>query len=196
MNRQDFYNASYVAFFGGLWGVTEIILGNLLHMTGTPFRGTILSALGCIICLVGSYLLPVKTKLPILSMGIIALLIRLFSFGIFKIHIFLSILTAALLMQMVISAFGYNLFSFIMAGILSCFSPYISALGFFWFIMQQEGLALYHGILKDVHVLNAIAHGGWIIIALFILLVNIAIGSMAGIMAYYLGNKLKYDLLA
>jgi hypothetical protein len=196
MKRQDFYISSYIAIFGGLWGASEITLGNLLHLFDVPFKGTILSAIGCIICLVGSYLLPNKTKLPILSMGVIAMLIRLFSFGVFKIHVFVSMLAMSVFMQLAVSLLGYNLFSFILSGILVCFAPYVSALVFFGLIMGQGALALYHGMIKDSAILSAIVHGGWIIITLALIIINICIGSLTGITAYYFGNKLKHDINA
>jgi hypothetical protein len=194
MKRQDFYISSYIALFGGLWGATEITLGNLLHLFDMPFKGTIMSAIGCIICLVGSYLLPSKAKFPILSMGIIAMLIRLFSFGVFKIHIFISMLAMSLFMQLVVSLLGYNLLSFIIAGILVCFAPYVSALVFFGLVMEQGALALYHGMVKDSATLSAIVHGGWIFITFTLIVINIIIGSLTGITAYYLGNKLKHGI--
>jgi hypothetical protein len=194
MKRQDFYISSYIAIFGSLWGASEITLGNLLHLFDVPFKGTVMSAIGCIICLVGSYLLPSKAKLPILSMGIIAMLIRLFSFGVFKIHIFVSMLVMSLLMQIVVSLLGYNLMSFIISGILVCFAPYASALVFFGLMMGQGALALYHGMIKDSATLGAIVYDGWIVITFTLITINIIIGSLAGVTAYYLGNKLKHGI--
>lgn len=191
MKHKEFYNAAYIAIFGALWGLVEILLGNILHLFDVPFKGTILSALAGIICLVGGQLLPTKDKFPILSMGIIAIILRLFSFGVFKIHIFVSMFTAAFLMQIAVSIIGYNFIGCIVAGILACFSPYISALLFFGLIYGQNIIVLYHGILKDNHAIGILIHNGFIII-LCMLFLNVLAGILSGISAFYLGRKLKY----
>lgn len=194
MKRQDFYISSHIAIFGGLWGACEITLGNMLHLFNVPFKGTIMSAIGCIICLVGSYLLPSKAKFPILSMGIVAMLIRLLSFGVFKIHIFLSMLVMSLFMQIVVSILGSNLISFIVAGILACFAPYVLALFFFGLAMGQGTLHLYHAIIKDSATLDAIVHYGWAGVIFALVAVSTIIGSLSGVTAFYLGNKLKHGI--
>jgi hypothetical protein len=190
-NYKEFRSAAYIAIFGALWGLTEILLGNLLHLFDIPFKGTILSALAAIICLVGAYLLPTKSKLPILAMGIIAIILRLLSFGVFKIHIFVSMFTSAILMQLATSLLGYNLVGFIVAGILSCFAPYISALLFFGLIYGQSILVLYHGILKEHNTIGLFIHSS-IIIGLCILFLNVLLGILSGITALYCGKKLRH----
>jgi len=189
--KKEFYNAAYIAIFGTLWGLVEILLGNVLHLFDVPFKGTILSALACIICLVGGKLLPSKNKFPIISMGIIAILLRLLSFGVFKIHIFISMFTAAVLMQVAVSLMGYNLVGFIAAGILASFSPYIFSLLFFGLIYGQSILVLYHGILKEHNAVSFFIHGG-IYIAVFIFFLNLVIGVLSGIAAFYFGKKLQH----
>lgn len=191
MKYKEFYSAAYIAIFGALWGLVEILLGNILHLFDVPFKGTILSALASIICLVGSKLLPTKERAPIIFMGVIAIILRLFSFGVFKVHIFASMFTAALLMQIAVSIIGYNLIGCIVAGIVACFSPYIAALLFFGLIYGQSILVLYHGILKEHNAVAPLVHSG-IVVVLFILFLNFLLGISSGIAAFYLGRKLQH----
>lgn len=190
MKREDYYSAAYIAVFGGLWGVTEVLLGNILHVLEVPFKGSFLSAIGCTICLVGGYLLPARNRWSIISIGVIAMMIRLLSFGVFKIHIFISMATMVLLMQGVISLLGYNLLGFIIAGVLACLSPYIAAMLFFGIIMGQGILFIYHGILREAASLSFLFHTG-VIILVMILLVNIVLGGTSGVLANYCGKRLR-----
>lgn len=191
MKAKDFYGAAYIAIFGGMWGCTEILLGNVLHVLDVPFTGTIMSAIGCIICLVGSWMIPDKNKLPILSIGLVAMLIRLLSFGMFKIHIFLSMFTETVFLQLFVSLLGYNFLSFILAGVFSCFAPYISSALFFGLAFGQGLAFLQHGIIKDTHSLAWLLHSVQILL-LVALIIHIFFGVSAGVFAFKLGRKLRH----
>lgn len=189
MNKNDFYAAAYIAVFGVLWGAVEILLGNVLHLFSVPFKGTILSAIGCIICLVGSSLIPGKKSLAILYIGIIAILIKLFSFGIFKPHIFFSMFLETVLLQIIISILRYNLLSFIISGIAACLAPYLSAALFFGIIFGKGTDFIQHGLIADS------AHMSWLVASftyalLLILLLSIFVGILTGISAFYFRKKL------
>lgn len=190
IDRKDYYNAAYIAIFGGLWGITETLLGNFLHVLDLPFKGTIMSAIGCIICLVGGSMLPAKEKFPIITIGMVAVIIRLFSFGVFKIHVFLSMLTAACLIQGAVSFLGYNVIGFIVAGIFACFAPYMSAILFFGIIFGHGIMSFYHGIIKESSTLGYITHYS-MIIAFFIIGINVVVGMIAGVSAWRFGKMLR-----
>lgn len=190
MQKNEFYAAAYIAVFGVLWGAVEILLGNILHLFEVPFKGTILSAIGCIICLVGSSLIPNKKNLAILYIGLIAILIKLFSFGVFKPHIFVSMFVATILIQLLVMVFGYNLLGFICSGIAACLAPYISALLFFGLIFGEGFNFIQHGLVTDSAHLHWLA-SSFIYAVGLILLLNIIIGIVTGWLAFYFRNKLS-----
>lgn len=192
MNKEDYYFAAYVAVFGVLWGTIEILLGNILHLFEIPFKGTILSSIGCIICLLGNSFINSKKKSSIIYIGLIAILIRLFSFGIFKIHIFISMFMEALLIQTIIILLGENIIGFIVSGILAVFTPYISSAIFFGIILNNGLEFLQHGIIKDSVYLNQIFHG-FIIALILIIIINFLIGILTGIIAYYFRKRLLHE---
>ena len=189
MKRADYYSIAYIAIFGGLWGVMEILLGNALHVFSVPLKGSILSAIGCIICLVGSSFLPTKNNFPIFSMGVIAIIVRLFSFGIFKIHIFVPMFTMAIFMQGAVSLIGYNIIGYMLAGVGACLAPYISGLVFFGIILGQGFAFVNHGLLEDTNFLQHLIFAGKIAI-LVLLSLNVMLGMLSGTLAYYFGKKL------
>jgi hypothetical protein len=195
MKRQEFYSIAYIALFGGLWGVTEVLLGNLLHVFDVPFKGTVLSAIGCFICLTGSLQLPSKNHFPILSIGVIAILVRLFSFGVFKIHIFASMFTEVLFIQGAVMLFGYNLLGFIVAGVFACLAPYISGLLLFGIVFGQGSAFLVHGLAKESATLSSAIHLGKIVVAV-LFVITALFGSCVGVIAHYFGMKLKRESYA
>lgn len=191
MNRKDYYNAAYIAIFGGLWGATEILLGNILHLLDIPFTGNVLSAIGCMICLVSTFVMPNKSKTAIISIGLIAAIIRTFSFGAFKVHILVSIVTEALLIQLIINIFRINRFSFSVAGILAWLSPYISGALFFGIVLGQGSLFMIHGIIAQNKIFKMIMQNSLAIAAIFFAL-SIIMGIATGLFAYQLGKKFHH----
>lgn len=191
MKHNDFYSIAYIAIFGAFWGAVEVVLGNVLHILDVPFKGTILSACASTICLTCAYLLPEKKRLPILSIGIVALIVRTFSFGIFKVHILVSMLTLALSLQIVVLLLGYNFLSYIFAGALGAFSPYISS-GLFFGLMMGKGMSfIYHGLIKEMHAVNYL-FSATIVVLLTIASATLIVGASSGAAAFYLGKKLKH----
>ncbi len=94
----------YIALFGALWGAVEISLGSLLHtifppLTNTILTGIILSGIAAIIVLSGASF--ISKQYSIVLIGIIAALLKLFSFGGVKLGPVLAIILQAVLMQLV-----------------------------------------------------------------------------------------------
>jgi hypothetical protein len=190
MKREEIYSVAYIALFGGLWGVIEILLGNLLHAFEVPFKGLLLSAIGCFICLTASMQLPSRKNLPILAIGAVAIVVRLFSFGVFKAHILISMLTEVLLLQGAVLICGYTLFGFILGGVLACFAPYISGVLFFGVILGQSGAVFLHDFAKESASLRVLLHFGKAIIAV-ILCTHVLFGAAVGAVAYFFSKQLK-----
>lgn len=104
-----------IAVFGTLWGLSEISLGSVLKSLNVPFSGAVLSAIGLTIALVGRVFVPRKGST--LFIGVIAMLLKLFSLGGVIIGPMVGIITEALVAEIVLSLAGKpRLFSFLLAG--------------------------------------------------------------------------------
>ena len=114
-----------IAVFGTLWGLSEISLGSVLKSLNIPFSGAVLSAIGLAIALVGRSFVPKKGST--LFVGVIAMLLKLFSLGGVIIGPMVGIFSEALVAEIVLSLTGKpRRFSFILVG----------ALGVTWTLLQ------------------------------------------------------------
>jgi len=114
-----------VAVFGTLWGISEITLGSVLKSINIPFSGAVLAAIGLTIALVGRVFVPQKGST--LFIGVIAMLLKLFSLGGIIIGPMVGIFSEALIVEILLSLMGNpNRISFLLAG----------ALGVTWTLLQ------------------------------------------------------------
>jgi len=114
-----------IAVFGTLWGISEITLGSVLKSLNVPFSGAVLAAIGLMIALVGRTFVPKKGST--LFVGVIAMLLKLFSLGGVIIGPMVGIFSEALVAEIVLSLSGDSRrFTFLLAG----------ALGVVWTLLQ------------------------------------------------------------
>lgn len=69
----------YIGLFGALWGAMEVTLGSYLHVANVPFSGTIMTAIGICIVLVGRCFVPKRGSA--LFIGAVTALLKMFSLG-------------------------------------------------------------------------------------------------------------------
>jgi hypothetical protein len=93
-----------LAVFGALWGLVEISLGALLHVLHAPLTGVILAAVGITIALTGRAFVPHRGST--LFIGVIVLVLKLFSIGSVVLGPMVGILVEALLAELILSACG------------------------------------------------------------------------------------------
>jgi len=114
-----------LAVFGALWGLSEISLGSVLKTLNIPLSGVMLSAIGLTIALVGRVFVPKRGST--LFIGVIAMLLKLFSLGGVIIGPMVGIITEAIVAEIVLTLGGKPRRStFILAG----------ALGVAWVLAQ------------------------------------------------------------
>ena len=92
----------YVAVFGALWGAIEISLGAYLHVIFPPLAdtflvGVIMAGLGVIIALTGRHFVPHTGS--VLMIGVVTALLKALSLGGVKIGPMVAILAESLLME-------------------------------------------------------------------------------------------------
>ncbi len=114
-----------LAVFGAVWGLIEISLGSVLKSLNVPLSGMVLSALGLIVALIGRVYVPRKGST--LFIGILAMLLKLFSLGGIILGPMIGIFVEALAAEAALSLFkNPSLPAFSLAG----------ALGVAWTLLQ------------------------------------------------------------
>jgi len=188
----------YVAVFGALWGAAEMTAGAYLHVLFPPMADTFLvgltmAGLGAIIVMVGRQF--VSRGGAVLSMGIIAALLKALSLGGMKLGPMVAIFAEALLVEIVFLPTEPALHHhYILAGSLA-----VSWNFFHKFVMMRilfgkgieevyEKMIVDGGSVLGLDVNQAVM----IIVALF--LVRVAVGAVAGQLAWVLGGAVKRRL--
>lgn len=191
MKSEENYTIAYIAVFGTLWGISEAVLGGFLHILNVPFKGTVLTAIGTIILLTGAWMLPVKKGFPFLYMGCIACVIKLFSLGVLRINIFVSLMVESLLLQICVSGIGYNIAGYVTAGMFACLWPLFARMLLYGLIFGQGFYKMYVDTLKEAQQIVGISLKGGLIILSVMIFLHVIIGLTAGYIGWMSGRKLK-----
>jgi ABC-type thiamin/hydroxymethylpyrimidine transport system permease subunit len=179
-----------IAVFGTLWGMVEISMGAVLHAINVPMTGVVLGAIGLMIALVGRIFVPKRGST--LFIGVIAMLLKLFSLGSVVIGPMVGILMEALVAEIVLSlAKQPSRISFMVAG----------ALGVTWTLLQpfitnpllfgRSVLIAWLDLLDTgSRLLGLGSHAAlWIVLAM--LVICLVIGCVAGWLAWGVGGLLQ-----
>jgi hypothetical protein len=182
-----------LAVFGALWGLDEISLGALLKTLNIPLSGVVLSAIGLTIALVGRAFVPRRGST--LFIGVLAMLLKLFSLGGVIIGPMVGILSEALVAEIVLSLAGKaRRLPFVLAG----------ALGVAWVLLQpfvtgplQFGRTLFVVWLDLLDLGRRLfgltpAAAVWIVAGLVLL--HLAIGGLVGWLSWDIARLLKNRL--
>jgi len=182
-----------LAVFGTLWGISEITLGSVLKSLNIPFSGAVLSAIGLTIAMVGRVFVPKKGST--IFIGVIAMLLKLFSLEGVIIGPMVGIFSEALVAEILLSLAGRpRLLSFLLAGALgviwTLLQPYVTgpllfgrSLFVVWLDMLDVGTRLLG--FKEGSIL-------WIVVAL--LVIYLFIGCIAGWLAWNVARQLQNRL--
>jgi hypothetical protein len=178
-----------IAVFAALWGIVEISIGALLKSLNVPMGGAILAGIGMIILLIGRFFVPRRGST--LFIGIITMLLKLFSLGGVVLGPMIGIFAEALIAEITLSAWKRpKLLTFLLAGALSVFwtlwQPFVTGLLFFgrdpfvvWLDMIDRGSGL----------LGINANAVFVILIILIVL-HLAVGCVAGWIAWTAGSRL------
>ena len=95
--------------FGVMWGLFEMVFGSYLHMINFPLRGAVMAGFGAVfMCIVRSYADRVGVNL--LS-AVVAVAVKLFSYGGFKLGPVIGILIEGFLVEVTFSVLKFNVLS-------------------------------------------------------------------------------------
>ncbi len=174
----------YIAVFGALWGVIEVAAGMILHNLHVPFTGLILTIAGIITALVCVKL--TNRKSALLSVAIIAAILKMLSFTFIKIGPIVGIITSAFAGQIVLLLLNINLIGFIFTGGVMASMPFVQFLAVYSVIYTPEIFKIYEDVLrtlgfKDINLVVLIST---------ILSLHFLLGSIAGLVSWQLSKTL------
>lgn len=182
-----------LAVFGTLWGLVEISLGSVLKTLNIPMSGVVLAAIGLTVALTGRAFVPRRGST--LFIGVIAMLLKLFTLGGVVVGPMIGILTEAIAAEVILSLMGRpRRLGFIFAG----------ALGVAWVLVQPliTGPILFGRTLFTVW-LDLLDRGAqllglepsaviWILIGL--LAIHLFVGGFAGWLSWDIARQLQTRL--
>jgi len=175
------------AVIGGLWASLEIIIGSFLHNTRLPMAGTTLAFAGTVL-LLGYYQLWPQKGL-IIRAGLITAIMKSVSPSAIIIGPMTGIMFEAILLELAIFILGNNIFSYIIAGILSLssalFHKIVSLVILYGFDLIEVYLNIINFALKQLKINETEPTE----ILGILLLVYVILGSAAAIIGYYIGKK-------
>lgn len=90
-----------MAVFGALWGMVEISLGAFLKSANVPLSGVVLASLGTVILCAGRQFVPMRGAS--LFIGVVAMLLKLFSLGGVVVGPMIGILFESVVVELVFS---------------------------------------------------------------------------------------------
>jgi len=179
-----------IAVFGALWGVVEMSFGAVVKSLHIPFSGAVLAAIGLSIAMIARLFVPVRGST--LFVGVIAMLLKLFSIGSIIIGPMFGVLTEAIVAESVFSiANRQNRLVFMLTGGLGVLwtlvQPFVTGLLFFgrdpfvvWLDMIDNGSRAL-GISSNVV---------WGVVAALVA-VHLFLGVLAGWLAWDVGRQLQ-----
>jgi hypothetical protein len=182
-----------LAVFGTLWGFSEITLGSVLKSLNVPFSGAVLAAIGLTVAMVGRVFVPRRGST--LFIGVIAMLLKLFSLGGVIIGPMVGIFSEALFAEIVLSLSGSpRRASLVLAG----------ALGVAWTLAQPfvTGPLLFGRTLFVVWLdlldagsrLLGVSTNAVLAIVAVMLAIYLLIGALAGWLSWALARQIQARL--
>lgn len=182
-----------LAVFGALWGLVEISLGSVLHAINLPLTGLTLAVIGVMVASIGRLFVPRRGST--IFIGVIAMILKLFSIGNVLIGPMVGILAEAILAELILDAFPKpSLAAFLSscagAALWTIVQPFVTGILLFgrnlvvvWLDMLDAGSRLF-GIPSQA---------AWgIVLALVVL--HLVVGGIGGWLAWKLGAVLKIRL--
>ena len=189
----------YIAVFGALWGVLEIIFGSYLHLIFPPVTtplvgvGTIMAAVGMVVALMGRLFVP-KTG-SVLMIGVVVAILKALSIGGVKLPAMLAIIIECLLAESgLLLARRPSRGGFMLAGCLAVLWTFFHKFFASYVFLGRGIYDVYLGMLKVGSEALGVGMGYALAIVAVYLLVRIVAGGLAGWLAWDLGKAVQARL--
>lgn len=182
-----------MAVFGTLWGLVEMSLGTVLKSLNLPLSGVVLSTLGLVVAMVGRVMVPRRGST--LFIGVIATLLKLFSLGGVVLGPMAGILGEALVAEVVLSAMGRpRRASFLVAGAAGVLCPLVQPFITNPLLFGRTLFTVWLDLLDLGGRLFGLGADAALIIVLALAALHVAIGLVAGWLAWDAGRVLQVRL--
>jgi ABC-type thiamin/hydroxymethylpyrimidine transport system permease subunit len=179
-----------LAVFGALWGALEISLGSILHALKIPLVGAFLAAAGIMVALVGRLFVPRRGS--ILFIGVIAMILKLFSIGSVVIGPMIAILFEALLAELVLSAFPRpSRPAFLLAGMLAVLWTLLHPFFTGWLLFGRDLFIVWLDLIDEGRRVLGLHQQTIPLVAGLIVASRAVLGLLAGWLAWDTGRLLK-----
>ena len=182
-----------MAVFGALWGMVEISLGSVFHAIDLPMSGMALAVVGVMVASIGRLFVPRRGSTVFI--GIIALVLKLFSIGSAVIGPMIGILAEALIAELILDAFmkpSVLAFAFACAGaaLWTLVQPFITGV----LLFGRNLLLIWLDLLDLGNRLFGLPSKAAFWIVLVLVTVHLVFGAVGGWLAWRLGQVLKTRL--
>jgi len=182
-----------MAVFGALWGLSEITLGSVLHAIDLPLSGMALSIVGGMLLCIGRLFVPRRGSS--LFIGVIAMILKLFSIGSVVLGPMVGILMEALVAELLLDLFPRPSLPAFLAACMGCslwtvVHPFFTGLVFFgrsmfivWLDLLDAGSQLFRLPVQAA-----------VVIVIVLVIVHLLAGGLGGWLAWRLGKTLQARL--
>ncbi len=182
-----------MAVFGTLWGISEMSLGTVLKSLNVPLSGVVLSTIGLIVILVGRVFVPRRGST--LFIGVIAMLLKLFSLGGVVIGPMIGILSEAIIAEVALSAMGRpRRASFLVAGGLVGLWPLVQPFITNPLLFGRTLFTVWLDLLDLGTRLFGLDGNAVVAIVVALVALHVAVGVVAGWFAWGVGRLLQARL--
>ncbi|MFC1724925.1 hypothetical protein ACFL4T_04800 [candidate division KSB1 bacterium] len=185
-------DTAFIAVFGALWGLSEILFGGVLHSFQVPFTGLVMASVSILIAVTGSSF--IQRKGSIITMGLIASFMKIFSIGGIILTPVLAIIIEAVILEIIILIGRRTLLSICIAGgVTVTYTILHRVIGGIYFYSLDVIQILDKMITSASKNLNLDLTLAWIIM-LTIILIHFLAGTAAGALSWWLARKIKLRL--
>lgn len=182
-----------MAVFGALWGLVEISLGSVFHAIDLPLSGMVLATFGVMVACIGRLFVPKHGST--IFIGVIAMVLKLFSIGSTVIGPMVGILAEALIAELILSMFSRpSLLAFILAcagaSLWTLIHPFVTGV----LLFGRNLLVIWLDVLDMGTRIFGIPYQAALWIVIVLVSVHVLAGGIGGWLAWKLSRVLKTRL--
>lgn len=179
----------YVGVFAGCWGAIEITLGALLHTLRVPFLGAVMAGAGIAIALVGRLYVPKTGSIALIAL--VTALLKLLSVGGIVLSPMVAIAAEGLVAEVCVLVLGAGRVGFVAAASAAATWSLVHAFLRVWLTGGTDLLGSYVVIVeRGAGTVGLPPSSGTAILAVLVA-VHVAIGAVAGLLAWRVGQGLR-----
>jgi ABC-type thiamin/hydroxymethylpyrimidine transport system permease subunit len=179
----------YVGVFAGCWGAIEITLGALLHTLRVPFLGAVMAGAGIAIALVGRLYVPKTGSIALIAL--VTALLKLLSVGGIVLSPMIAIIGEGLVAEVCVLVLGSGRVGFVVAASAAASWSLAHAFLRVWLTGGMDLLGSYVVIVeRGAGTVGLPPSSGGAILAVLVA-VHVAIGAVAGLLAWRVGQGLR-----